>query len=673
MRKNKRTMSVLAICTALTLCAPIHATPSKASSIIHPEKDYILGRELTDAEIQEMKSYEPKTFPEFDQNIKVPANNKLLSEKARINSSASVSAYTPQISVPASYSSVTAGNITPVKDQNPWGTCWSFGTIASLESSMIAQGLSLNGQRCNANNTDLSERQLAYFAFNSFSDPMNNTWRDYTSVTGNNYLNIGANDVRTMFELGTWIGARKESDAEYNELIYANENNLSNYDLNRSLAYNPDVKLKDAVQVSFQNRDAIKRMIMTYGSGTLQFNWNDTFFNYSTCAYHNDDDYRTNHLVAVVGWDDNYNKANFKNQPENNGAWLIKNSWGEYWGNNGYFWLSYEDNTINQFSGNYSTFYIAQSSDTYDNNYQYDGSLSCIYNFLRSGGSAANRFVVPSNSKGEELKAVSFALNSANVEYSIQIYKGCNESNPISGTPQFSTPQKGVVDHAGFYTIPLDKTVSLKAGDAFSVVIQFTSLDGYYFVYLYTDQTVTDEYTNGSVINMNTINYGESFMKEGESENWVDVMNTDDHKTPRIKAFTVNAGNVIPTPTPTSTVTPTPQRQTYTHNFTTQGLTSNIFSITGNLNNKRGTVYYNNMTLTKYLKMETITNVSFTTPGSGKITLICDEGSNNYGIKIDGQTYTVTNGQLSIDLNAGTHTITKSNKNVVVYYMILEC
>ena len=58
------------------------------------------------------------------------------------------------------------------------------------------------------------------------------------------------------------------------------------------------------------------------------------------------------HAIAIVGWDDDYDKSNFKAQngrsgktysPKNNGAFLVKNSWGttNVW--DGYFWMSYED------------------------------------------------------------------------------------------------------------------------------------------------------------------------------------------------------------------------------------------------------------------------------------------------------------------------------------------
>lgn len=56
--------------------------------------------------------------------------------------------------------------------------------------------------------------------------------------------------------------------------------------------------------------------------------------------------HETNHAVLIVGWDDNWSKTRFKHQPKSNGAWLVRNSWGDAWWDNGYFWVSYEDMTL---------------------------------------------------------------------------------------------------------------------------------------------------------------------------------------------------------------------------------------------------------------------------------------------------------------------------------------
>lgn len=104
-----------------------------------------------------------------------------------------------------------------------------------------------------------------------------------------------------------------------------------------------DVHTKEEKETA---RKVIKKHIMNYGSlyasvasNALEANNNGI---YVMNASKSDS---TNHGVSLVGWDDNFSKENFPvgRRPENDGAYLALNSWGEDWGNDGYFWISYED------------------------------------------------------------------------------------------------------------------------------------------------------------------------------------------------------------------------------------------------------------------------------------------------------------------------------------------
>lgn len=47
--------------------------------------------------------------------------------------------------------------------------------------------------------------------------------------------------------------------------------------------------------------------------------------------------------MTLIGWDDDYPAANFRETPPGNGAFLCKNSWGAFSGTNGCLWISYHD------------------------------------------------------------------------------------------------------------------------------------------------------------------------------------------------------------------------------------------------------------------------------------------------------------------------------------------
>lgn len=105
------------------------------------------------------------------------------------------------------------------------------------------------------------------------------------------------------------------------------------------------------------------------------------------------------------------------------------------------------------------------------------------------------------------------------------------------------------------------------------------------------------------------------------------------------------------------------------HNFTTDGLTSNFFAISGNLATNKGTVNYNGLTLTKCLKMETATSIKFTAPSSGTLTLVFNSADSKHNCKVDGNKLdSDANGIVTIDLVAGIHEVTKRD-NSNLYYM----
>ncbi len=101
------------------------------------------------------------------------------------------------------------------------------------------------------------------------------------------------------------------------------------------------------------------------------------------------------------------------------------------------------------------------------------------------------------------------------------------------------------------------------------------------------------------------------------------------------------------------------------HNFTTSGKTSTFYAITGNLSTTKGTVTYNGLTLTQCLKIESSTNISFTTSQASTLTLVFVEASAT--IKVDNVDKAASNGIVTVSLAAGNHTITKKDTSNLFY------
>lgn len=112
------------------------------------------------------------------------------------------------------------------------------------------------------------------------------------------------------------------------------------------------------------------------------------------------------------------------------------------------------------------------------------------------------------------------------------------------------------------------------------------------------------------------------------------------------------------------------KESTIEHNFTTSGTDSSFFKINGKLSNDRNGLNYNNLTLTKYLKFEKRTNISFTTEKDCNLKLVFNSDFSK-NVTIDGVKHKAINGIVTLKLSSGTHTITKADK-CSLYYISVE-
>ena len=345
--------------------------------------------------------------------------------------------------LPDYYSLLDDNWVSSVKNQISDGNCWAFTAMAVLESCILKAS---NG----AIKYDFSEENMKNLMA-IFSDY---GWRAFTN-------NGGTMDMATGYLTG-WLGPVMENDNPY--LI----GSLLSPFLKSIFHVQNIIFLK---RDNFTDNDMIKDAILKYGAvGTNmlyypeEFGYN--FLNNVTYAYYCDQTFGAgNHAVTIVGWDDNYSKDNFLINPGYDGAWIVKNSWGPEWGLDGYFYVSYYDKMFAPV-GNAETAYTILLNDTvaYDKNYQYDLSKTEFWKI--TGTDTVTYFNIFDIESDECLAAVSTYFN-GRYDYELEI-----SVNGVVNYTKVSTAD------AGYYTIPLDKLISLSPGDELKVLFKLTTVDG---------------------------------------------------------------------------------------------------------------------------------------------------------------------------------------------------
>lgn len=357
-----------------------------------------------------------------------------------------------------------------VRNQGSYGTCWAFAALGLSEFDLINKNLA-------DKSIDLSELQLAHFVYNSSLDPLGGTAGDqsqyYNGSTSYSYLDRGGMYEYAVRRLSQWSGAVNESDVPYNT---ENINNVLNNGLDSSYAYSKDIAhLENAYVMSLKNNTYdVKRAIMQHGAVGVQYYHSDSKLLWNSAnqlwTYYDPQITGGGHNVMIVGWDDNFSKENFVgDQPANNGAWLIRNSWGF---TQSYFWMSYE----NQSLLDAAWVFDMNRADNYDNNYQLDGGINTynVTNNICYYKTYSNVFTVQNkeNITSEDLKAVSLSFTHvSNVNYKIEVYTDLKSNNPYSGTKQEQATTEGTTTYAGLYTIPLTQSIQLTPGSSFAIVV----------------------------------------------------------------------------------------------------------------------------------------------------------------------------------------------------------
>ena len=429
-------------------------------------------------------------------------------------------------SLPAKYDSREHGLVTAVKNQDIFGACWAFSAIGASESSLIKEF----PKKYNKDNTDFSELHLSYFCFAEAYDKLKLTKGDWAKVKNDDYLNMGGNLYFASFTLARWFGIADEKVAPY-------EKAYTGHSLKAEDAYSHnEALLESAYWVPMKKTDEVKRLLMKYGACGISFYHDELYLNNSTGGYYQRLHTIGNHSATLVGWDDNYSRDNFGGilgfniKPRKNGAWLVKNSYSEDIGDEGYFWVSYEDRSIYTDD---AVFFDFVHTDTFDNNYQYDGTCAFATYYFKNKIYSANVFTAKET---EKLTAISFFQGDSGSAYKYQIFKNIKDKNNLSksGTAVFDKYQKIDIDYAGYNTIWLPEEIALSKGEKFAVVILTEKENGKAYAMCDYEGDID---AAGTITSHAYSEKGQSFMSK-DGKNWEDIYGFGHNENFRIKAFT---------------------------------------------------------------------------------------------------------------------------------------
>lgn len=324
------------------------------------------------------------------------------------------------------------GWVSSVKNQGTIGACWTFGTCGSLESALL---------KATDTEYDFSENNVQ------------NSMIKY-SIYGQTIENEGGTEFMGAGYLLSWLGIFPNRYDSYDELGK----------ISPLISTNEDIHVQDMIfvhpRMNSTDNNQLKDALIKYGGLWVGYNAQQQapYYNSKTAAQYYNGTERSNHAVLLVGWDDSYSKDNFLITPPGDGAFILKNSWGTSFGDEGYLYISYYDT---QFVRDCPAIgVIVNNTVPYNKNYQIDiTGMDKYENFNLSQVYYANEFEALGN---DLIAAVGTYFSSSGEKYEISIYVNDILKHTQNGTSAFG----------GFSTVKLNNYIPVNKGDIFRAVIK---------------------------------------------------------------------------------------------------------------------------------------------------------------------------------------------------------
>lgn len=438
-----------------------------------------------------------------------------------------------------------------IKHQKSSNACWAFASLATLESHLALRDYK---NRFAPITYDFSERHMEYATSETFLDNYKNE-KGFNREPGD-----GADLNVAVAYLTNGSGAIPESEMEFVD-------STEPIEISAIQGKTISSQVKDTIDfASYDNSDdltaiiqQIKNHIVNYGGISAAIHAGHEVlgcYNSATAASYcaTTTDHEVNHAVTIVGWDDEYSTEEFLDgfQPQNNGAWIIKNSLGTDNGDEGFIYVSYEDANIYSYLTGIRN---AQSDVTYENIYQHDWYGG--FRTLKSNGSNILYLATIFEKQTQGTEYVTQVAINAPEKYTCKVWINPNGTSKSMDDLQLVQLRAGETEtiEAGYHTLEFLEPIEITS-DKFVVVLEVagTQEDCVYilreFNYgeFYTapkyEYNANHRYDNVTIANDMCFITPPAGLESGEWDNTSEFYEATDGKLPNfdttIKAFTVS-------------------------------------------------------------------------------------------------------------------------------------